>query len=249
MSETNQTNFSGWARENRFRDLVNNPALEGVDIDAIKWAIKEIETFRKDVGRRSPEYNVWVAMRQRCSNPLNKRYQRYGGRGISVCSSWSVFANFLADMGHRPGPRYSIERKDNDGDYDPGNCVWATDRIQSRNKSTSILIEFNGKTQCLADWATELGINFYVLRGRLNAGWPIDRAFTESLQNPATRMATARSFQLHKVTAFSQTMTVSDWSRKTKLSRNCIASRLKCGMEPELALSLPSVRGGISVNR
>ena len=82
---------------------------------------------------KAPLYAVWSAMRQRCSNPRNKDYRHYGGRGITVCDRWAVFENFLADMGERPGPGYSIDRVDNDQGYFPENCRWATQSEQVRN--------------------------------------------------------------------------------------------------------------------
>lgn len=81
----------------------------------------------------SQEYIAWQLLRQRCNNPKNPRYNRYGGRGISVCERWSRFENFYADMGDKPDPKLSIDRIDNDGNYEPGNCRWATASEQRRN--------------------------------------------------------------------------------------------------------------------
>lgn len=81
------------------------------------------------------EHATWLDMRNRCRNPDAHNYARYGGRGIKVCERWDVFENFLADMGPKPGKGYSIERRDNDGDYEPSNCKWATQLEQSRNRS------------------------------------------------------------------------------------------------------------------
>lgn len=85
----------------------------------------------------APEYRVWAGMHQRCGNPKNVRYSRYGGRGISVCEQWSDFACFLEDMGKRPSKDHSLDRyPDNDGNYEPGNCRWATRSQQQQNKAT-----------------------------------------------------------------------------------------------------------------
>jgi len=82
----------------------------------------------------SPEYWVWNSMRQRCSNPKDAAYRNYGGRGIKVCERWQVFENFIADMGARPAPDLTIERIDNNADYEPGNCKWGTWFEQAVNK-------------------------------------------------------------------------------------------------------------------
>jgi hypothetical protein len=76
-----------------------------------------------EAAKRTPEYRVWSDLRGRCNNPKNKKYKDYGGRGIKVCGRWGIYANFLADMGRRP-PSCDIHRVNNDGDYEPGNCVW-----------------------------------------------------------------------------------------------------------------------------
>lgn len=82
----------------------------------------------------SPEYYSWMSMKSRCTNPNRENWMRYGGRGITVCERWMKFSNFLEDMGLRPGPKYSIDRIDPDGNYEPGNCRWATSAEQAMNK-------------------------------------------------------------------------------------------------------------------
>ncbi|GJD92882.1 hypothetical protein OCOJLMKI_0065 [Methylobacterium iners] len=96
-------------------------------------------------GRRAPEYTCWSGMHSRCTNQKLEAYKYYGGRGISVCAAWKDFSQFLADMGPRPSPAHSIERLDNDGNYEPGNCVWATREVQSKNKRPRAV-----KTTCAA---------------------------------------------------------------------------------------------------
>jgi hypothetical protein len=88
----------------------------------------------KHGGSDSPEYSAWKAMRQRCLNPKNPRYDSYGGRGITVCDEWRHFIGFLQDMGQRPSPSHSLERRDNDGNYTKENCMWALPKVQSRNR-------------------------------------------------------------------------------------------------------------------
>jgi hypothetical protein len=82
----------------------------------------------------TPTYRSWRAMRERCRYPQSKSYVNYGGRGISVCARWDDFGNFLADMGERPSDAHSIDRINNDGNYEPGNCKWATRQEQHSNK-------------------------------------------------------------------------------------------------------------------
>ena len=87
-----------------------------------------------DANERHPLYSTWLAMRQRCYNPNATSFKNYGARGIKVCDRWQSFRNFVMDMGLKPTPEHWIERIDNDGDYDPFNCIWALPVQQARNK-------------------------------------------------------------------------------------------------------------------
>lgn len=127
-----------------------------------------------------PTYKIWLAMNHRCSNPNDKRYDRYGGRGIAVCERWKDFKNFLADMGEQPRG-LSIDRIDNDGPYAPDNCRWASHKQQANNRSSNRIITHNGKTQTLAQWADELGMAWEALDYRFRRGWSVARALTEPL--------------------------------------------------------------------
>ena len=137
---------------------------------------------------RSPVYRVWLQMIQRCENPNDAAFHHYGARGISVCPEWHSFEAFIADMGVRP-KGYSLDRIDNDGNYQPGNCRWATTKQQLNNTRRNRVYEFNGRKQSLEAWCDELGIKPQALNARLNTyGWPIERALTEpvSFRTPRT---------------------------------------------------------------
>jgi len=129
---------------------------------------------------KSPEYIVWSAMRDRCNNPKNKRFARYGGRGISVCVVWDDFASFLADMGQRPSADHTIDRIDNDGNYEAGNCRWATRAEQNANQAHTKRLMAFGRTQSVSAWAREIGITRESLRDRLAKGMSVEDALSKS---------------------------------------------------------------------
>jgi hypothetical protein len=121
---------------------------------------------------------AWRNMRYRCSNPSSKAWPSYGGRGIKVCERWDSFANFLADMGDPPDSALSIDRINNDGDYEPGNCRWATRKEQLENRRITRLLTFKGETKCLSHWAKEQGFDPSVVALRLKLGWSVEEALT-----------------------------------------------------------------------
>src|SRR4030067_2040118 len=118
------------------------------------WHREHSGQINKSHGRSStPEYSVWEAMRARCTNPSNKHYKNYGGRGVGVCVSWIKFSNFFADMGQRPSSLHSLERVDNDLGYSPENCRWATRKEQQNNMRTNRRLTYKGTTRTVAQWA------------------------------------------------------------------------------------------------
>jgi hypothetical protein len=140
--------------------------------------------------KKPPEYNSWSSSRTRCVNPNNQDWDDYGGRGIVMCQRWmGSFVDFFADMGTKPTPKHWLDRIDTDGNYSCGkceqcvannwtaNCRWATIKEQQNNKRNSRLITWNGKTQTLAEWAEETGINYGTLLFRIDdCKWPIEEA-------------------------------------------------------------------------
>lgn len=134
-------------------------------------AQRRVDAATKHGGVGSREYVSYCAMKQRCNDPSNKRYARYGGRGIRVCDRWlESFANFLADMGPQPSVKHSIERKDTDKNYEPSNCVWATNDDQANNRSNNTRIEIDGRVQNLTQWARESGVHRTVISRRIKRG-------------------------------------------------------------------------------
>lgn len=127
----------------------------------------------------SPEHTSWMRMNERCNNKNSKFYSSYGGRGITICDRWLVFENFLADMGQRPTSDHSIDRIDNNGNYEPTNCRWANPREQANNTSKNVRIAINGKTMNMSEWCRETGIDPDLASQRiLRDGWSPSDAVT-----------------------------------------------------------------------
>lgn len=151
-----------------------------------------IENRRKAIfkhGMRDhPFYKAWCSMRYRCSNKKQKGYKNWGGRGIKVCKSWSVFLNFKEDMYSeyllhikKHGKKQTtLERINNSKNYSPNNCKWATRFEQNSNTRRTVMIEFNGKKMTMSQWARELNIDRSTLYKRIFiAKWPLEKALTK----------------------------------------------------------------------
>ena len=137
----------------------------------------QLRTHGESYKNRTAEYVVWTQMLGRCNNKDNVNYKNYGGRGITVCAHWQGadgFQHFLEDMGRRPSSQHSIERKNNDGNYDPDNCIWATRLVQMANKRDNHYLTYEGETLHIAEWARRKGINSTTIRQRLKRGWPME---------------------------------------------------------------------------
>lgn len=140
---------------------------------------KQRKNATKHGMKNIPEYRIWCGIKKRCYNIKDRAYKNYGARGIVVCDEWkNSFEQFYKDMGPRPFAKYSIDRIDNNKGYGPNNCRWASVKEQNQNTRSNINVTFQGKTQCMAAWADELGIRRQTLFSRIEAGWSVESAFT-----------------------------------------------------------------------
>jgi hypothetical protein len=124
----------------------------------------------------SPVYPIWAMMVQRCTNPKNVNFHKYGGRGITVCDKWLTFEGFYADMGDRPTENHSIERIKNNGNYEPSNCKWATVQEQANNTRRNKIITYKGETNTIAMMARKYNLRYGQLYHRLRQGWSVDKS-------------------------------------------------------------------------
>lgn len=119
-----------------------------------------------------PEYRLWAGIKDRCLNPRSRAYSSYGGRGIKVCDAWvNSFVRFLEDIGRRPSRGHTVERIDNDGNYEPANVKWATMKEQSRNRRSVRWITIDGETLCATDWARKNRVPRGTVLGKLSQGY------------------------------------------------------------------------------
>ena len=144
-------------------------------------SVAERTSARRGI-KGDPTHISWRAMRGRCMHTGTRSYAEYGGRGIRVCERWQTFANFLEDMGPRPSASHSIDRIDNDGNYEPGNCRWATASEQSRGRRDRVPISAHGRTMFRIEWSKETGIAMTTINQRLVRGWTPERAVTEPVR-------------------------------------------------------------------
>lgn len=143
--------------------------------DKIKARNSRSQNTKRHGLHGTPTYKVWRAMRKRCNQPSLDSYERYGGRGVRVCERWASFQCFLEDMGEKPSPSHSIDRIDNNGNYEPNNCRWATCEEQARNRSNSIKLELNGISKTLPEWSEATGIKYITLYYRYRKGWSVEK--------------------------------------------------------------------------
>lgn len=173
------------------------------------------------------EYRIWKAMRSRCNAPCNA-HSTYQTKGIKVSARWDNFDNFIQDMGPAPSDEYSIDRIDNDKDYVPNNCRWATTSVQTKNRgSFNKLFTYKGETKVLKDWAREFGIKYNTLYGRIyRSGLTFEEAINP---DPFNRLI---EYQGRK-------QTMKDWCEELNLKYSTIIDRRHQGWSIERAFETP----------
>lgn len=138
--------------------------------------------MKKQKSERRPitkEYQAWCHMRRRCYNKNTPQYDDYGGRGIVVCDRWNSYALFLEDVGRAPTPNHSLDRKDTNGNYEPGNVKWSTRKEQNENKRSNVIITINGVSMTLQAWSNHYGIDRNTVSFRIKKKWPKELWFTK----------------------------------------------------------------------
>jgi hypothetical protein len=153
-------------------------------------------------------------MISRCYNASNKSFVHYGGRGIKVCRRWRAsFSDFLDDMGMRPTSRHQLERLNNNGNYTPKNCRWATKEEQANNTRKNTVVMMHGKVQTVAQWCREFGIASTTFFNRRRIGWPLEKCFGVSpYQKP--------------ITAHGKTLSLLEWARELGVSYGTLHARI-----------------------
>ena len=124
--------------------------------------------------------NIYSMMKQRCYNTNSQNFKYYGGKGVSVCDEWrnnsQAFYDWAMTHGYKDG--LTLDRIDNDGNYEPQNCRWVTPKQQGRNRSNNVFYEFNGETKTGSQWCEEYGVSYTTFKDRLERGWTIEQALT-----------------------------------------------------------------------
>lgn len=176
----------------------------------------------------SREYRAWGNMRRRCYGVNGPRYKDWGGRGVQVCDRWRrSYSEFLKDMGRAPSKDHSLDRIDPDGNYEPGNCRWATRSEQQRNRRDNNCLTAFGRTQSIDDWADEVGITRATIRGRMRLGW-----------EPEDIVTTPRQRKPRYIRMDGKSQTITEWAREYDIPVPTLHWRINRGQSLREALRL-----------
>lgn len=194
-------------------------------------------------------YAVWMTMKQRCENPNNNNYAKYGARGIKVCDEWhtfTVFKEWAYANGYddtAPKGQCTIDRIDVNGNYEPSNCRWVDNKTQGNNRTNNRIITLDGVSHTLTEWCDVYNIPIKNVAARVhNCGWSYEKAITTPLKNVGWQYTEERRKKLQNrfLTCQGLTMSLSEWSRKTGISESTISSRIsRHGWSEEKAILTP----------
>lgn len=183
---------------------------------------------------RNALYVVWWNMINRCYSRDSERYERYGGRGIAVCDEWlndfKAFQEWALSTGYSDG--LTIDRIDNDGNYEPGNCRWATVKEQANNRSSNRICSYKGFTGTMSEVCEKFGFDYGLINARIQKGWSEEDAFSTPRGAPTAK-------KNHMITFRGKTQTVSEWTKELGFKKNTLSERLRNGYSIERALTEP----------
>lgn len=199
-------------------------------VSGIQYKIMWLKHGQSRKGRPTPEYVTWQQMLARCTNTKHKQWSSYGGRGISVYAPWYQFEEFFKYVGARPSKDLSLDRINNDGNYEPGNVRWATRSVQARNRRSSRILEHNGVRKTTTEWAIEVGLPHGTIQTRLTLGWPVERILFE----PVSRGVRSKTFEY-----LGEKKTLKQWAEKLGVKEQTIRERIRRGWTLEKALLEP----------
>lgn len=175
-----------------------------------------------------PLMQVWADVKQRCYNEKSKAYKWYGERGVKLCEDWMAFKNFYdwaIKNGYKSG--LTLDRIDPNGDYSPDNCRWVNMKIQQNNRRNNKLLNINGVTKTMSEWADEYGADYILVKSRISAGWEPERALSQRKNDAAT------------ITIGEETKTFKEWSEISGVNRSTIEDRIKHGWDAKKAVFAP----------
>lgn len=185
------------------------------------------------------EYKIWAHIVQRCTNPKRVQYHRYGGRGIKICERWrNDFAAFFEDMGPAPFPDAQIDRKDNDGHYEPGNCRWVTPTENKRNRANAVRLTHGDLTLSLGEWSERLGVHIRALKTRYYRGWTPDEIISGKKSTAPPPRKTARWIE-HD----GQRKTLTEWASEIGVPMKKLHGQLSRGWSLSDAMSAARKKG------
>lgn len=182
--------------------------------------------WRIPIGYDERTYNSWRGMLNRCLYPSQNNYPRYGGRGITICDEWRVYRQFEKDMGKRPSKDHALDRIDNMGNYEPGNCKWSTRSEQQRNSRRNVWVTYQGRRVQIIELCEELGRDVTRARKRLGEGMSVEDALHIG--------------RVKDITYNGKTQTMRAWAAEKGLPRTTLHSRLnELGWSMERAMETP----------